>query len=130
DLRITRIRLSDKTSYCRPQLAMPGHAQLDQAQLLVQVLVGKALVNPDPHPVLVAQPPTESTPDVFHHRLIDLDHRTQTEVVGPANKHLVELSDLALGILQARSPIRVLSQAPTQPLNLLRRRAGADVLPA
>ena len=34
DLQISRIRLSGKTSYLRPQLAMPGHAQLFQAQLL------------------------------------------------------------------------------------------------
>ena len=54
DRRISRIRLSDKTSYFRPQLAMPRHAQLCQAQPLVQVLVGKALVSPDPHPVFVA----------------------------------------------------------------------------
>ena len=54
DRRITRIRLSDKTSYLRPQRAMPRHPQLCQAQLLVQVLIGKPLVNPDPHPVLVA----------------------------------------------------------------------------
>ena len=54
DRRIARIRLSDKTSYVRPQLAMPLHAQLCQAQLLVQVLVGKSLVHPDPHPVFVA----------------------------------------------------------------------------
>jgi len=54
DRRIARIRLSDKTSYFRPQLAMPRHAQLCQAQPLVQVLIGKALVNPDPHPVFVA----------------------------------------------------------------------------
>ena len=54
DVRISRIRLSDKTSCLRPQLAMPHHAQLFQAQLLVQVLVGKTLVDPNPHPVLVA----------------------------------------------------------------------------
>ena len=54
DLRISRIRLSDKTSYFRPQLAMPAPAQLFQAQLLVQVFVGKSLVDPYPHPVLVA----------------------------------------------------------------------------
>jgi hypothetical protein len=34
DLRVTRIRLSDKTSDLRPQQVMPGHAQLFQAQLL------------------------------------------------------------------------------------------------
>ena len=54
DRRITRIRLSDKTSYLRPQRAMPLHLQLCQAQLLVQVLIGKTLVNPDPHPVFDA----------------------------------------------------------------------------
>jgi hypothetical protein len=54
DLRIARIRLSDKTSCFRPQQAMPVHAQLFQAQLLVQVFVGKSLVDPYPHPVLVA----------------------------------------------------------------------------
>ena len=54
DVRIARIRLSDKTSYVRPQLAMPAPAQLFQAQLLVQVFVGKSLVDPYPHPVLVA----------------------------------------------------------------------------
>ena len=54
DVRITRIRLSDKTSHLRPQRAMPLHLQLCQAQLLVQVLIGKTLVHPDPHPVFEA----------------------------------------------------------------------------
>jgi hypothetical protein len=54
DLRVSRIRLSGKTSYLRPQLAMPSHAQLFQAQLLVQVFVGKTLEDPNPHPVFVA----------------------------------------------------------------------------
>lgn len=45
-------------------------------------------------------------------------------------KRLVELPDLVLGVLQTRASIRVLTQAPTQLLNLLRRRTGADILPA
>src|SRR5207244_3191841 len=69
-------------------------------------------------------------PDVFHHRLVDAHHRTQTKVVGSAHKHLVELPDLGRSVLQTRSPIRMLTQAPTRLLNLLRRRAGADVLPS
>jgi len=41
DVRISRIRLSDKTSFLRPQQAMPRHAELDQPQLVVQVFIGK-----------------------------------------------------------------------------------------
>jgi hypothetical protein len=40
---------------CRPRNNRASvslhHPQLCQAQLLVQVLIGKTLVNPDPHPV-------------------------------------------------------------------------------
>ena len=54
DLPFSGIRLSDKTSYRRPQPAMPRRTQLFQAQLLVQILIGKPRVDSRPHSVLVA----------------------------------------------------------------------------
>jgi hypothetical protein len=39
DVRISRIRLSDKESRCRPRESSRFRTQSDQAQLLVQVFV-------------------------------------------------------------------------------------------
>jgi hypothetical protein len=42
DVRISRIRLSDKDSCVRPRKIARPHFELDQAQLLVQVIVREA----------------------------------------------------------------------------------------
>ena len=42
DVRISRIQLSDKDSCVRPRNVAVAQAEFDQAELLVQVLVGEA----------------------------------------------------------------------------------------
>jgi hypothetical protein len=57
DVRISRIRLSDKNSCVRPQQAAWLRTKLDKAQLVVQNFVGKTCIIPAPHFVLATQPP-------------------------------------------------------------------------
>jgi hypothetical protein len=53
DVRISRIRLSDKISCVRPQQAMPLRTKLNEAQLVVQKAIREACILPVPHLVLV-----------------------------------------------------------------------------
>ncbi len=126
DVQISRIRLSDKTSALRPQQVLSRSPQLYQAQLLVQVFVGKARVLPNPHTILPTEPPTQPTACMLHHGVVGLDHGPQTKVVGPTSYHQIERPDFLLSHHVTRPAIRAVAQVPAQPLNLLRRRGRSD----
>ena len=84
DVQISRIRLSDKSSGVRSRQARSLRTQLDEAKLVVEILVRKACILSTPHLVLVTEPPAEPAACVLLHHFIDSDHGPQTEVVRPA----------------------------------------------
>src|SRR6266576_5293712 len=92
--------------------------------------MGEACILPLPHLVLVTQPPAQPTLRVLHHQLVDLDHRTQTEVVGPTIQHLVELPHFSLGVPQTRASIRPLADRAAQLPDLFQRGPWPHVGPA
>ena len=57
DMRIARIRLSDKTSRLHPRLAAPKLGQVDESEAPVEVREGIRPAPASPDLVLVAQPP-------------------------------------------------------------------------
>ncbi len=59
DVRLSRIRLSDKTSRVRPREAASKHLEIDKTQRVMQVTVGVACVPPTTLSVLLTQPSTE-----------------------------------------------------------------------
>ncbi len=75
DVRISRIRLSDKDSRFRPRKVARTPTEPDQAQLLVQVGEGEACRPPSLYFVLSAQPRTEPLADVEMHVPIGSAHR-------------------------------------------------------
>ena len=97
DVRISRIRLSDKDSRFRPRKAGVAAGQTDQSQLVVQVARrGNACIPDALHLVLPTQPLTEPIASVAIHRPIGVADRTQAEVVRPAHQHPVELAHSVL----------------------------------
>ena len=96
DGRISRIRLSDKDSCCRPRVVARARTEPGKAQILVQVLVREACGSLTPNLVLGAQPLTQPTTHVLIDRSIGLADRPQAEVVRPAHQHPVEPHDQLL----------------------------------
>ena len=92
DVRISRIRLSDKDSYCRPRNVAVAQEELDKAQLTVKILVGimrdrLSRLNL----MLPTQPPTEPSTGMSGYNPIRFPDGTLAEVVRPANHNAVEL---------------------------------------
>src|ERR1700686_3417424 len=75
DMRISRIRLSDKTSCCRPRTGLGQGPQAHETQTSVEVLVREARVAIALHLVLGAQPPAQPTDRVSIQRSIALTDR-------------------------------------------------------
>ena len=92
DVRICRIRLSDKESRVRPRKSATLRTELDEPQLLVAVLEGKACRSPPVYLVLATQPLTEPFARMVIHGTIGTVDRAIGEVVRPAAKHAVEAS--------------------------------------
>src|SRR5262249_5595285 len=61
---------------------------------------------------------------------VDLDHRTQTEIVGPTIQLLVQLPNFLRGRPVARSPIRYLANLPAQLPDLFQRGTRPQIGPA
>ena len=90
DLRISRIRLSDKDSRLSPTevVRAPG-SEANQAKFLMKELVG-ILVNPCADtPVLGDKPLTDSPSNVEVDVMVGFAHRTAAEVICPALEHVV-----------------------------------------
>jgi len=94
DVRISRIRLSSKDSRVRPRIDAGAPLNPDQAQVLVQDLVGEACKPLPPYLVLCPQPLTEPVRGVGIHAPVALAHRIETEVVGPTHQEAVDPTDL------------------------------------
>src|SRR5271170_2323130 len=84
DVRIDRIRLSDKTSRLHPRHVMPKPAQSYEPEVPIEVRgwIGPAPASPDL--VLGTQPPTQPHSRVAVERAIRFADRANAEVVGPA----------------------------------------------
>jgi hypothetical protein len=59
DMRISRIRLSDRTSCLGPRKALRKLRQADESHLLIEELVGIALQSPAALLMLLAEPPAQ-----------------------------------------------------------------------
>jgi hypothetical protein len=120
DVRISRTRLSEQALMLTPTAG----GAVEHANRSDRVASAACILSP-PHLVLAAQPPAEPTFGVFHHQLVDLDYRTQTEIVSPAIQHLVEFvtsswvsrRDVRRSVhsLMARRSLRTLAKAGRGP---------------
>ena len=90
DMRISRIRLSDKTSRLHPRRVAPKPAQAYEPEVPVEVRewIGPAPASPDL--VLEAQPPAQPHRCVVVERPIRYDDGADTEVVGPSDQRAVQ----------------------------------------
>src|ERR1700733_1591304 len=107
DMRISRIRLSDKTSCVRPRKGLGMGSKPHEPQLSIEVLVREAGEAVTPNLVLMAQPPAQPTDRVAIQRSIAVAHGTQAEVSRPALQQPVESLHNQGRIEQTRAPIRL-----------------------
>jgi len=77
DVRISRIRLSDKTSRIRTRDAVSLITETDNAQLLVQIPAGEACISPIPYHVLATPPLPEPLENIEVHAAKGLSDRAQ-----------------------------------------------------
>ncbi len=102
DLQISRIRLSDKDSCFRPRNVAVAQVESDEAQLAVQILLGKARDRLSRlNLVLPTQPPTEPVAGMSGYNPIRFTHGTVAEVVRPTNHDTVELCYLFFSVSPA-----------------------------
>ena len=102
-MRISRIRLSDKTSRLHPRLAAPKLGQADESEAPVEVREGIRPAPAAPDLVLVAQPPAQPRSGVVVGRTVGPVGRPYPRVVRPAAQGAVQLLHQLRG-LGASSP--------------------------
>ena len=81
DVRVSRIRLSDRHSRCRPRKVARPLLKPDEVEPLVHVLVGIACGPPTLYLVLPSQPLTQPTGRMPIHGPIGFAYRPEAEVV-------------------------------------------------
>src|SRR5712672_4468397 len=98
-MRISRIRLSDKTSRLRPRHVVPKLAQAYEPEVPVKVRewISSALASPDL--VLEAQPPAQPHSRVVVEHPIRFAAGSNAKVVGPSAERLVQLIHQPCGLL-------------------------------
>src|SRR6266853_4479777 len=99
DMRIYRIRLSDKTSRLHPRRAATKLGQTYEPEVLVKVRewIGSSLASPDF--VLEAQPPAQPHSRVVVEHPICFAGGSNAKVVGPSAERLVQLIHQPCGLL-------------------------------
>ena len=104
DMRISRIRLSDKTSRLHPRRAAtkPGQAYEPEVPVEVREWISSALASPDL--VLEAQPPAQPHSRVVVEHPIRFAGGANTKVIGPSAQRAVQLVPPALWSL-AKYPL-------------------------
>src|SRR4051794_5660529 len=104
DRRISRIRLSDKTSRLHPRQVVPKPAQAYEPEVPVKVRewISSALTSPDL--VLDAQPPAQPHSGVVVERSIRLGDGSYFEVVRPSAQRAVQLLHQLCGLLPCPRP--------------------------
>ena len=128
DVRIFRIRLSDKGPLClRPRQVNSQSFQSQEPEPLVEMLRGKRLASRSLDLMLSAQPSTEPIPRVTIHRTVGFTHRTKTEVVGPSSQFRVDSSHQLSGFLTHGSPARQLADFLAEPLHTFLCHSGANI---
>ena len=98
DVRVSRIRLSDKASCVRPREAARQHRQPEVTVGLVELFVGVACGAPTPLLVLAAQPPTQPCRHMGVHGSIGPTDGAEAEVVRPAAQQAVEVVSHVSGV--------------------------------
>jgi hypothetical protein len=131
DVRIARIRLSDKGPSCfRPRQVGSQSFQTQEPEPLVEMLDGKRFASRSLDLMLIAQPSTEPIPRMAIHRAVGFTHRTKTEVVGPSSQSCVDGSYQLSGFLTHGSPARqqadFLAESPHTFLGRSRANVGAS----
>src|SRR5467141_2439929 len=115
-MRISRIRLSDKTSRLHPRHVVPKPAQAYEPEVPVEVRewISPALASPDL--VLGAQPPAQPHSGVVVDRSVRLVDGAYLEVVRPSAQRAVHLAHQLCGFLPCPRSVRqcmdFLSHAP------------------
>src|SRR5712664_4295471 len=101
DMKICRIRLSDKTSRLHPRRAptKPREAYEPEVPVKVREGITPALASPDL--VLELEPPAQPHSRVVVERAIGFEGGTDTEVIGPSAKRAVQHVDKLCGLLPA-----------------------------
>src|SRR5262245_35516501 len=126
-MRISRIRLSDKTSCVRPRTKLGEGPQLHQSQSSVEVLVGEARTPATLHFVLDAQPPAEPTDRVAVNRVVALANRAKAEVGRPALQQAIDTSHDLGGVARIGPPFGLGVQPLDHAADTLLRRSCAQV---
>src|SRR5271168_4664539 len=98
-MKISRIRLSDKTSRLHPRHGVPKPAQAYEPEVPVKVRewISSALASPDL--VLEAQPPAQPHSGVVVERPVRLAGGANAKVIGPSAKRPVQLIHQPCGLL-------------------------------
>src|SRR5258708_4987538 len=98
-MKISRIRLSDKTSRLHPRHVVPKPAQAYEPEVPVKVREWISPALASPNLVLEAQPPTQPHSGVVVERPIRLVDGAYLEVVRPAAQRAVQLAHQLCGVL-------------------------------
>ncbi len=129
DMRISRIRLSDRTSCLRPRKALRKLRQADESHLLIEELVGIALQSPAALLVLLADPPAQPGRGVSVEESIRFRDRTKLEVVGPSTQLLIQTSHHVAGIHPFQVPVSLDTHSLSHAPDALTRRPCGDIRP-
>ena len=111
-MRISRIRLSDKTSRLHPRLAAPKLGQADEPEAPVEVREGIRPAPASPDLVLVAQPPAQPRSGVVVECTVGPVGRPYPRVVRPAAQGAVSTAATNSVVL---APVHPTTAAPRTP---------------
>ncbi len=114
DRPFSGIRLSDKISRFRPREGPREVAQADQAQHLVQVLIGESCRPPTLQLVLPPKPLTEPVPRVAVDGSIRGTDGAEAEVVRPSQKHPVQSRHSVFDVRPGPSPAGLIADLPLE----------------
>ena len=117
DVRVSRIRLSDRRSRVRPRKVARPLRQPDEVERLVQVRIGEACGSPTLHLMLPSQPLAQPAGRVSIHGPVGFAHRAEAEVVGPPAEPVVDTPYLHLGVDEQPSALSQLADLATQSLD-------------
>ena len=89
--RVSRIRLSEKVSRCRPRKAGRSHTKLDRPNFSCRA--GRIPFAAGSHLVLGTQPLAQPSTSMSFHSSIGMTDWSQTEIIRPPNHHSIECPD-------------------------------------
>src|ERR1700694_4378179 len=98
-MKISRIRLSDKTSRLHPRHVVPKPTQTHEPEVPVEVRGWISPAPASPDLMLGTQPPTQPHSRVAVERPIRFADGANAEVVGPSAQRAVQLAHQPCGLL-------------------------------